>query len=96
MTLIFARAGNALPLIWTAVLGGPEEGVMLNIFGADTMRVAAPCIPVRRSVAVICALPGATPVASPWEPEVLETVAAEVFDDDHMAVVVMFWVLWSE
>jgi hypothetical protein len=94
--LIFPPAGKPLPLIWTAVLGGPEEGVMLSIFGADTERVATPCIPVRRSVALICALPIPTPVASPWEPEALETVAAEVFDDDQMAVVVRFWVLWSE
>ena len=45
---------------------------------------------------MICALPIPTPLASPCEPDELETVAAEVFDDDQVALVVRFWELLSE
>ncbi len=51
---------------------------------------------MRPSVAVMVVAPVATPVARPWEPEVLETVAVPVNDDDHVTESVRSAVLRSE
>jgi hypothetical protein len=96
MILILKPGLNAAPVIRTAVLGGPDEGVMVKLGIGTTVRRAVPWIPVRVSAAVICVLPAPTPVASPCDPTVFETVAAEVFDEDHVALDVRSCVLWSE
>jgi hypothetical protein len=67
--------------------------IVTNTAGV-TVRTAVP--EMSPDVAVMVLAPVATPVASPWEPGVFETVAAEVFDDDQVAVVVRFCVLRSE
>src|SRR5438094_153399 len=47
-------------------------------------------------VAVMLLAPVFAPVARPLLPDALETVATEVLDDDHVAVVVRSWVGWAE
>jgi hypothetical protein len=54
---------------------------------AVTVRPVAPeALP---AVAVMVAEPTPAPVAKPWEPVVLEIVANEGADDDHVTEVVM-------
>ena len=80
-----------LPAAIEAVAGAT---VIVTSTAGVTVKAAVP--EMSPDAAVMVLAPVATPVASPWEPEVLETVAAEVFEDDHVAVVVRFWVLRSE
>jgi hypothetical protein len=47
-------------------------------------------------LAVMFVLPMATPVANPWAPAALLMVAAAVFDEFHVAVLVRFCVEPSE
>jgi hypothetical protein len=53
-----------------------------------TVKTAVP--EMTPEVAVMVDAPVATPVARPWEPEALETVAVPVTDDDHVTESVMF------
>jgi len=80
-----------LPITMDAAVGAT---VMVSRTAGVTVSTAVP--EMSPDVAVMVLAPVATPVASPWEPEELETVAAAVFDDDHVAVVVRFRVLRSE
>jgi len=71
------------------------ETVMAVSTAAVTVKAAVPKMSESEgSVAVMVAAPTAAPVARPWEPEALETVASEV--DDQVTEVVMFAVLRSE
>jgi hypothetical protein len=88
LTLIFKPAGKPIPLITTAVTGAPEEGVMVN--GGTTVKAAVP--EMTPEVAVMVVAPSLTAVANPP----LDTVAAEVRDEDHVTLEVRFWVLESE
>jgi hypothetical protein len=45
---------------------------------------------------VIVAVPAATPVARPWEPEASETVAVPVAEEDHVTESVMLCVVRLE
>jgi hypothetical protein len=80
-----------LPITMDADVGATV--IVTNTAGV-TVRTAVP--EMSPDVAVMVVAPVTTPVASPWEPEELETVAAEVLDDVHVAVVVRFRVLRSE
>ena len=80
-----------VPAAIDAVVGAT---VMVRSTAGVTVKAAVP--KMAPDVAVMVLAPVATPVARPWDPEELETVAAEVFDDDHVAVAVRFWVLRSE
>jgi hypothetical protein len=82
-----------LPAAIDAVVGAT---VIVRRTPDVTVRTAVPCTSDAASVAVMVLAPVATPVAIPWEPEEFETVAAAVFDDDQVAVVVRFCVLRSE
>jgi hypothetical protein len=81
---------NCAPLIWTGVFGGPDEGVIVNIVVGVIVREAVPEKPEELAVMVVLPIPRL--VASP----VLETVATELFEDDHVAVAVTSWMLLSE
>ena len=61
---------------------------------AVTVSVVEPVTPER--VAEMVDVPTPTPVARPWLPAALETVAAGRLDDAQVTVVVMFWVELSE
>src|SRR6202035_3155152 len=80
-----------LPAAMDAVVGAT---VMVRSTAGVTVSTAVPKMAPDVAVMVLALV--ATPVASPWDPEEWETVAAEVLDDDHVAVVVRFWVLRSE
>ncbi len=79
------------PTAMEAVVG---ETVMLTNTAGVTVSTAVP--EMSPEVAVMVVAPVATPVARPWEPEALETVAAEVTDDDHVTDVVRSAVLALE
>jgi hypothetical protein len=71
------------------------ETVMVSNTAGSTVRTAVPDTAVP-SAAVIVAAPVPFAVASPCDPVVFDTVATDVLDDDHVTVLVMFWVLRSE
>jgi hypothetical protein len=73
---------NFTPLIRTGVFGGPDDGVMVNSVFGRTVRDAVPNM--LDDVAVMVVVPVPWLVVSP----VLEIVATEVFDDDHVALAV--------
>jgi hypothetical protein len=75
------------PLKIEAVAG---ETVMLTRTAAVTVRAAVPETSDDGSVAVMVVAPVATPLARPWEPAVLETVAVLAADDDHVTEAVRF------
>src|SRR5580658_8768120 len=59
-----------------------------------TVRAAVPGMP--DEVAVMVTAPVATPVARPWEPDALETVAVPFADDDQVTLSVRFCVVRLE
>ena len=64
--------------------------------GGAGVTVSAAVPEMSPDVAVMVVAPVATPVARPWEPEVFETVAVPVTDDDHVTESVRLAVLRSE
>ena len=60
------------------------------------MTVSAAVPEMRPEVAVIVVRPEAMPVARPWDPAALDTVAVPVTDDDHVTELVRLAVLESE
>jgi len=84
--LYFPVAANCwiLPAATEAVAGVTEIDVKT---AAVTVNVVEP--PIFPEVAVMVAVPGATPLARP----VLFTVATDVAEEAHLAVLVRFWVV---
>jgi hypothetical protein len=81
--------------VWPVATDAAEGLTAIDTSTAGvTVNAAVP--EVAPDVAVMVAAPVATPVASPCEPDEFDTVAAAVLDDDHVTVVVRFWVLRSE
>ena len=74
------------PAATDAVVG--VRAIEVNV-GCVTVSAAEPLM--MPDLAVMVAVPGATPVASPV---LLFTVATEVFEEVQVAVVVRFWVVW--
>ena len=70
--------------------------VMPNKTAGVTVNAAVPGVFVEGSVAVMVTAPMASPVAKPWEPGALETVAVAFFDDDQVTLSVRFSVRRSE
>ena len=79
------------PATMVAVVG---ETVIATKTPDVTVRAAVP--EMSPEVAVMVVAPVATPVASPWDPDVFETVAVPVTDDDHDTESVRLAVLRSE
>jgi hypothetical protein len=77
---------------WIDVAAG--DTVMVTRTADVTVMTAVPV--VEPSVAVMVAAPVALAVARPWDPEVLEIVAVDVDDDDHVTVFVRSAVERSE
>jgi hypothetical protein len=77
-----------VPPMDSELLRGEME-IDVNV-AAVTVKVADPEMPP--DVAVIVTVPALTPVARPFEPEVLLTVARAVFDEDQVAEEVRFCV----
>ena len=73
---------------------GSAGAIAIDSSVGVTESVVLPVIP--STVALIVALPFATPVASPCEPDVLEMLATEVVPDVQFTAVVRFWVVLSE
>lgn len=63
--------------------------------GAVTVSWAVPLTPVNSAV-IVTGPPTITPVARPWVPDVLLTVATAVFEDDHVTDAVRTLLLPSE
>jgi hypothetical protein len=70
------------------------ETVILKSTPGVTVTPAVPEMLDKDALMVLA--PVATPVASPWEPEALETVAVPVTDDDHVTESVMSCVVRLE
>ena len=68
--------------------------MIVSSTAAVTVKAAVPDIDP--DVAVMVEAPMATPVARPWLPGELDTVAADVFDEDHVTELVRSTVLRSE
>jgi hypothetical protein len=81
------------PAAIEAVVG---ETPMLTSTAGVTVRAAVPEMSPDVAVMVVAPDPLAVAVASPCEPAVFETVAAEVTDDDHVTELVMLAVLRLE
>jgi len=79
------------PAATEAVVGAT---VTLSSTAGVTVKTAVPAM--SPDVAVMVVAPVATAVARPWEPEVLETVAVPVSDEDHVTESVRSAVLKSE
>ena len=79
------------PAATEAVVG---DTLMLTRTGGMTVMTAVP--EINPDVAVMVVAPVATAVARPCEPEVFETVAVPVSDDDHVTESVRLAVLRSE
>ncbi len=72
------------------------ETVMLTNTAGVTVSTAVPEMSPEVAVMVVAPDPLGVAVARPWEPEVLETVAVEVSDDDHVTESVRVAVLALE
>ena len=72
------------------------DTAMLTSTAGVTVSTAVPEMDPEVAVMVVAPDPLAVAVASPCEPEVLETVAVEVTDDDHVADAVRLAVLRLE
>jgi hypothetical protein len=64
------------------------ETAILKSTPGVTVKTAVP--EMLEADAAMVVTPVAPPVASPWEPELLETVAVPVTDDDHVTEPVRF------
>ena len=62
---------------------------------AVTVSVAEADFPDALSVAVMVVVPGATELASPFDPVAFETVATLAFDEDQVTAAVRSWVVES-
>jgi hypothetical protein len=85
VTVTFIVGLKLAPSKTTIVRFFPEPGLATSDGEGGrgvTVRAAVP--EMSPEVAVMVVAPVATPVARPWEPEVLETVAVPVTDDDHV------------
>ena len=76
-----------------AVVG--DTAILTKTAGV-TVSTAVPAMSPDVAVMVVAPDPLAVAVASPCEPEVLETVAVEVIDDDHVTELVRLAVLRLE
>jgi hypothetical protein len=74
----------------------PDVGLMLRDAGGADVTVSSAVPLTDPSVAVTVAAPVPLPVAFPLEPELLETVAVEVDDDDQATELVKLAVERSE
>src|SRR5579863_2670683 len=72
------------------------DTAMLTSTAGVTVSTAVPEMSPDVAVIVVAPDPLAVAVASPWDPEVLETVAVEVTDDDHVTEVERLAVLKLE
>ena len=72
------------------------DTAMLTSTAGVTVSTAVPEMDPEVAVMVVAPDPLAVAVANPCEPEVLETVAVEVSDDDHVADAVRLAVLELE
>ena len=70
------------------------DTVTVNRTAGSTVIAAVPV--TEPSTAMIVASPVPAAVARPCDPEVFETVATDVDEDDHVTVSVRFWVLRFE
>ncbi len=72
------------------------DTAMLTSTAGVTVSTAVPEMSPEVAVMVVAPDPLGVAVARPWEPEVLETVAVEVSDDDHVTESVRVAVLTLE
>ena len=84
---------SALPLATDASVG---DTVMAVSTAAVTVKAAVPEMSADGSVAVMVAAPTPVAVALPCDPVLLEMVATELDDDDHVTESVRSAVLRSE
>ena len=80
-----------LPCAIDATAGETE---MLTSTAVVTVSAAVP--EMRPEVAVMVVAPVPTPVATPWEPDVFDTVAVAIKDEDHVTESVMLAVVRFE
>ena len=72
------------------------DTVMAVSTAGSTVRADVPLTRADGSVAVMVLRPGARPVASPWDPSALEILASTPLDEDHVTLLVRFWVVRLE
>jgi hypothetical protein len=83
--------------VWPwAIDAAVGDTAMLTSTAGVTVNTPVPEMSPDVAVMVVAPDPLAVAVASPWEPAVLETVAVEVTDDDHVTELVMSAVLKLE
>jgi hypothetical protein len=100
VTVTAFPGSNPEPWATTSALFFPEDGVKAicgtggagdtGVVTGVTVSTAVPESKELGSVALIVVAPSATPVASPWEPGMFETVALLVNDEDHVTESVRF------